>query len=154
MRSTKMLASGFGMHFEEQAAKINQMMEVAEKMRRIGKKTSNLPFQKGIIISSRSLLELYSELSIRYRVQFILTSRLNQDVLENFFSRVRALGGSNGHPSSVDFIQRTKNLIIGRAADLVVETASVKMEDDEKDLSNFKCLSQAATKLVEVQNEN
>lgn len=147
--STKKLESGFGIHFEEQAAILKAMIKVSKSMRRIGKKNSNIPFQRGIIISSQSLLNLYSELSATRQVKFILTSHVNQDALENFFSQVCALGGSNSHPSSVDFIQRTKNLIVGRAADLVVQTSSVKMEKDDGSCSTFKCLSQIATKSFE-----
>ena len=38
--STKKLESGFGIHFEEQAAILKAMIKVSESMRRIGKKNS------------------------------------------------------------------------------------------------------------------
>jgi len=103
------------------------MIETAEEMKCLGRRKSQLPFQKGIIISSKSLLQLFETLSHKRNVKFIMTSHLNQDCVENLFSQIRALGGSNSHPTSVDFIHRLKKLIVGRASDLVVETASVEM---------------------------
>nr|CAH7745564.1 unnamed protein product [Callosobruchus chinensis] len=41
----------------------------------------------------------------KYKVQYVLTSRLNQDVLENLFSYIRGMGGSNDHPSSAIFTE-------------------------------------------------
>jgi hypothetical protein len=147
--SSNKLECGFGVNLEEQMATVNKMIQVVEEMRRVGKKTANLPFQKGIVTSSRSLLTLYNELSSRHGVEFILTSHLNQDALENFFSRIRALGGSNTHPTSVDFLYRMKNLIIGKAAHLVVERAAVKVEE-EINPTEPCFLSQIATKSFEV----
>lgn len=46
-------------------------------------------FQKGIIISTKSLRALFSVL--KEELQYILTHRLNQDRLENFFSQVNIL---------------------------------------------------------------
>lgn len=46
-------------------------------------------FQKGIIISTKSLRALFPVL--KEELQYILTHRLNQDRLENFFSQVNIL---------------------------------------------------------------
>jgi len=101
--SKKQLECGFGVRLEEQTSVVLQMMKTAEEMKRVGKRgNSCVPFQKGIIISCSSLLSLHSVLSKERGVEFILTSHLNQDALENFFSRIRALGGSNTHPTSVE----------------------------------------------------
>ena len=130
------------------------MISTAETMRRVGKRNFNIPFQKGIIISSKSLLSLYEDLSARCRIEFLLTSHLNQDCLENFFSRIRALGGTNTHPTSVDFINRTKSLIVGRSSDLAVETASVRMEDDCNTNESPEFISQFVTRSITTVPEN
>ena len=58
-------------------------------------KKSLLPFQKGILLTNTSLRQLYKYMSEKYKFKYILTYRLNQDVLENFFSVIRAKGASN-----------------------------------------------------------
>jgi hypothetical protein len=131
------------------------MISTAQEMK-CDSKRKILPFQKGIIISSRSLLSLFSELKQTRTIEFILTSHLNQDCLENFFSRVRALGGTYTHPTTVECINRIRSLIIGRSSDLVVETASVKMEEDEShDLTGQSgFLSQKLTESIDGLQEN
>ena len=149
--SKKRLECGFGVHLEEQKEVVSKMIEATQNMKRVGKRGSHyVPFQKGIIISCSSLLSLYSALSKERGVEFILTSHLNQDALENFFSRVRALGGSNTHPTSVDFLHRTKSLIVGKAADLMISSAVVEMEEDYESQTGF--LSQLATSSFETNN--
>jgi len=41
---------------------------------------------------------MFEELRTLYNVRYIRTNSLNQDVCENFFSRLRALGISDDHP--------------------------------------------------------
>ena len=151
--SKKKLECGFGVHLEEQTAVIQKMMKAVEKMRCLGKRAQNLPFQKGIMISSQSLLGLREALHKRYKVDFLLTSHLNQDCIENLFSRVRALGGSYTHPTSTEFIYRMRKLIVGKASDLVIETAPVEMADDcsQPDTTGF--LSQLATRTISPGNQ-
>ena len=130
------------------------MINTAQIMRSGAKKTRNLPFQKGILISSKSLLALFDDLREKRGLEFLLTSHLNQDCLENFFSRVRALGGTNTHPTTVQFIHRLKHLIVGKSSDLVVKTAPVEMEDDNQSTENSAILSQLLTKSVDQTSED
>lgn len=50
-------------------------------------KTVLQTFQKGLLISCQSLQLLFQDLKEKYDIKYILTHRLNQDVLENFFSQ-------------------------------------------------------------------
>lgn len=127
------------------------MIKRCEEMRCVGKKTSNSPFQRGLVISSKSLLGLYDVLKQRYNIDYIMTAHLNQDCIENLFSRIRAVGGSYSHPTSVEFIHRLKKLIVGRSSELVIKTTSVQIEDDLSKTENFSFLSQKLTKGVENQ---
>ena len=125
------------------------MIQTAQVMKSGGKKSNNVPFIKGIIISSKSLLALFDSLSQQRGIEFLLTSHLNQDCLENFFSRVRALGGTNTHPTTVQFIHRVKHLIVGKSSDLVIQTAPVEMEDDQNYNESSGFISQLLTKSLE-----
>jgi hypothetical protein len=132
--SKNKLSCGFGIHLEEQASTLHKM-NAAAKSFRCDTKLGTAPFERGILISNNSLLSLFEQLKERRGVQFILTSHLNQDCLENLFSRIRSMGGSYTHPTTFEFIHRIRNLIIGRATDLAIKTESVEMEDDSSTVS-------------------
>ena len=72
------------------------------------------PFQKGIIISSLSLMNLFKELKEKYGIRYLLTRRLNQDPLEHTFGILRAINGLYDHPNSLGFKYRMKMLITGK----------------------------------------
>ena len=50
----------------------------------------------------------------KYEMTYILTYRLNQDVLENFFGAIRSKGGLNDHPSPQEFKYRLRKYILGK----------------------------------------
>ena len=52
-------------------------------------KEGKQPWQYGIACSIKATRKLHKELVINGNFSFLLTSRLNQDCLENFFSRLR-----------------------------------------------------------------
>ena len=98
-------------------------------------------------------MSLYKDLKESRGIEFLLTSHLNQDCLENFFSRVRALGGTNTHPTTVQLVHRMKHLIIGKSSDLVITTAPVDMEDDRNNnTEDSGILSQLLTKSIDPVN--
>ena len=73
-----------------------------------------LPFQKGILISCQSLVSLFDALHVRFGVKYILTRRLNQDVVESFFSVMRQMGRCYDHPTPLSFQHRLKMYIMGK----------------------------------------
>ena len=103
----------YGVDLETQNKKLREMLDECDKMR-AGENKAKLPFQNGIIISTNSLMELREYVLKKYGINFILTHRLNQDVLENFFSQVRGAGGTFDHPTSLEFKHRLRLLILGK----------------------------------------
>lgn len=93
-----------------------------------------LPCQKAFIIAGYAINQLSEYVRDRYQVNFLLTAKLNQDCLENFFSRVRRIGASS-HPNCTDFESRMKILLLG--VDIptsLTQNASVQdMEVDDAD---------------------
>ena len=78
-------------------------------------KTSLEHFQKGILISNNSLKMLLEYVNEHYEMKYILTNRLNQDVLEHFFGAIRGNGGGlNDHPSQKQFIYRLRGYLLGK----------------------------------------
>ena len=54
-----------------------------------GLKKSPMPWQTGMMCSIYSIRALHQDLVVNGDYKYILTSRVNQDALENFFSRIR-----------------------------------------------------------------
>jgi hypothetical protein len=103
----------YGIDLTTQNNTLDEMTHVIENLRAI-KRSTLLPFQKGILISNKSLKGLYEYLNEHYDLEYILTRRLNQDILENFFSYIRAMGGTNENPNPIDFKHRLKWYILGK----------------------------------------
>jgi len=64
-------------------------------------------------------------------LSFLLTAKLNQDALENVFSQIRALGGNNSHPNSVDTINRIRTLCLSKNVHAIVsDTTPIEIDAD------------------------
>ena len=116
------IAGAFGTQYDQQIESLAHMEEILVNSRVVGKK-QHLPFQKGFLLTIRSLRSLYVELKSVYNVRYILTSRLNQDLLENLFSQVRGAGAFYDHPSPVSVKHRLKTLLIGAKSSIFTTTA-------------------------------
>lgn len=94
------------------------MNEFVRNMRTPNRSTL-LPFQKGILLTNQSLKQLLQYMKEQYSsdtftVEYIITRRLSQDILENFFSYIRSMGATNDHPSPVELQNRLKWYILGK----------------------------------------
>ena len=52
-------------------------------------RTAKLPWEHGLICNINSTKALYQELVVNGPFEFLMTSKLNQDCIENLFSRIR-----------------------------------------------------------------
>lgn len=84
--------NAFGVDKENQIALLNNITPVVSATT-VGKHKALIPFQKGILLSNSSLIQMYEYMASKYDMEYILTYRLNQDVLEIFFSYIRGMGG-------------------------------------------------------------
>lgn len=61
-------------------------------------------FQKGILMSVTSIKGLQAEMRDKFGIiLYLMTHRVNQDFLDNFFSQVRGRNGPNDHPTRAYF---------------------------------------------------
>ncbi|CAD7085307.1 unnamed protein product [Hermetia illucens] len=81
----------FGLANQVQSEIITDMNRTMQDMRVKGK-IILLPFQKGILQTNKTLVELFNCLEEKYVTKYIITYRLNQDILENFLSIIRRQG--------------------------------------------------------------
>jgi hypothetical protein len=95
----------------DQAETLVRVLDMVKNMIRRDKKSIQV-FQKGIIISTISIKSLFYDMKQRYGISYILTYKVNQDVLENLFSRIRCWGGTD-HPTPLRTISRLKLIILG-----------------------------------------
>lgn len=79
---------------------------------------------------------LYRELQQQHDVKYLLTYRLNQDVLENFFGMMRAKGGLHDHPDRQEFKYRLRSYILGYNEG-VLSNSNTEV-DDTPDLDHTK----------------
>ena len=152
----KPLRHGYEVHLELQEDSLKSFKDTVlnlkvlnkdnkEKIQK-NKKTSLMHFQKGIAICCTSMLHLYHYMVQEYGISYIQTARINQDALENLFSVLRSMGGTDNRMGALSFMQRLRNYILGAGNDLTVETAVVLQTEE-----NDKLLTSEITKnLVEI----
>jgi hypothetical protein len=115
---------GLGVHEEKQIEALRNMEDLVNSMY-FGKDETSLskkPFQIGIVVSINSTLDLYTELK-KEGLSYLLTSRVNQDALENVFSQIRALGGNNTHPTSVETINRIRTICLTKNVSTILSSS-------------------------------
>ena len=60
--------------------------------------------QYGLILTIHGILMICNDLIVEdSNMTFLLTSRFNQDPIENLFAQIRAKGGNNRNPSVFEF---------------------------------------------------
>ena len=87
-----------------------------------------MPFQAGILVSIKSVIALYNELKSE-GVEYLLTTRVNQDILENNFSKTRYMGGNNTHPTAANVCDRLRLLCVSKNTSYVVNNPSVEIQE-------------------------
>lgn len=73
-------------------------------------------FQKGILMSITSLKALRIQMEEHFGYKYLLTHRLNQDCLENYFCQMRGRNvrvGFNDHPTPSECMNNMKWIILG-----------------------------------------
>ena len=139
------IKSGLGVHWKEQEKSLKEMLILMESMVVCPVKKPHQekkPFQKGIIVSIKAVLALWAELK-EEGCQFLLTHRLNQDCLENFFSCVRAMGRADTNPNPVQFCSRIRILKLSKnieAINLLVKDKKLQVsvsDDQDEDKESF-----------------
>lgn len=134
LQEAQQLKAPFGLHYQQQLDILNKMEHSILKLR-VGSAKFLYPFQRGILESIHSLKGLYHDLSgSSMRISYILTHRLNQDLIENAFSVVRKTGAFHTKPSVVDAKQRFKLLCLSMGGNMLT-TSAVQEEDNQPLLS-------------------
>uniref|UniRef100_A0A182PUU2 THAP-type domain-containing protein n=1 Tax=Anopheles epiroticus TaxID=199890 RepID=A0A182PUU2_9DIPT len=112
---------------DNQKQALRDMFELVSNMKAIGKRTMQV-FQKSILMHITSLQLLFEDMKTKHGINFISTHKLNQDVLENFFSQIRQKGGAYDHPSPLSCLYRIRMMIIGKSPTILNNHSQEKID--------------------------
>jgi len=99
-------------------------------MRCINKSNLQL-FQKALLMNingARKLLTIVQE----YGLKYLLTTKSNQDALENLFGQVRTRGGLNDHSSPLNALYRLRMIVLGKNPGVVLTSSNTNDENQEE----------------------
>ena len=75
---------------------------------RVGKARHQYPFQKGLLVTVRSVRGLLKDMQTQFGPEtYLLTRHLTQDKLESVFGLMRGCGGYNQNPNPTEARVRT-----------------------------------------------
>lgn len=80
-------------------------------------------------MSNTATQMLFEDVKKRFEVTYLLTYRLNQDVLENFFGVIRGKGGLHDHPDPLEFKYRLRSYILGRNEGSLSAAGNVEIDN-------------------------
>lgn len=80
------------------------------------------------INGTKALLKVLQQNGLKY----LLTSKINQDALENLFSQLRSRGGLNDHPSPLNALFRIRLIILGKNPGIVSNQSNTADKNDEE----------------------
>lgn len=93
-----------------------------------------IPSVQGWLMNISALQALWNDVSLKYDLQFLLTRRINQDCLENFFCCIRKAGGNNYTPN----VQQLKNAMKNVVCNYMLSDAyNGNCDDDVTPLMSF-----------------
>lgn len=99
---------------------------------------NNFPCIDGWLLNINSLKCLWQDVKENHDFKFLLTNRINQDCLENFFAAIRNTGGSNDSPTTQQFIGGIKNVVCNN---LLKKPLNSNCTDDSTEILEFLSFS-------------
>lgn len=97
------------------------------KSLKVAESRAHIPCLSGWLMNINALTLLWEILKSEYNFSFLLTSRLNQDSLENLFSVIRGRGGHRDNPDPVHFHSAFKQVLV---QNMFVPAPSSNCQDD------------------------
>jgi hypothetical protein len=82
------------------------------KSRTTGLVKDNLPFKQGLMMTINALSAVCRDLIEKQGFQFVMTSRFNQDVVENWFSCIRGKGRNNDSSTTLEYESASKSIAV------------------------------------------
>ncbi|KAL8599881.1 hypothetical protein ACOMHN_025413 [Nucella lapillus] len=116
------------------------LLETLECLKSVKSGSSrSLPCLIGWQLAIHTLLGLFEELHTEHGVRFLMTDRLNQDCLENFFSCIRGKGGHLDNPDATQFRLFFRQLMVDKF--FLHSPGSSCRDDNDSFLLTLTCVS-------------
>ena len=128
---------------------VDTCSDYLSKLKSGGKSTKIQPCITGWLMTIQSMKQLWLDLFQNYGQKFLLTSRFNQDAIENLFARIRGRGGFRDNPSAMEFRAAFRQII----AQELFETKSSNT-NCEVDFDSILLQVQKMSEHSELQNES
>jgi len=109
-------------------AHLQKCTQLLGALKVVGSRAS-VPCVAGWLMNINALRIIWSALKSEYNISFLLTSRLNQDSLENLFSIIRGRGGHRDNPGPVHFQSAFKQVIVQNMF-MPAASANCRAEDE------------------------
>lgn len=104
--------NAYGTNLDKQSNVLNSMSEVFKELR----VRTHTFFQKGLLLSIASLKSilpyLLNKYNNKFKIEYLITRRFNQDIIEIFFSYIRRMGYTYDHPPFLEFANRLRKYIL------------------------------------------
>lgn len=142
---TLLLKKPYGIHIDQQNAALERMAQLVRTMIPCTKSTMQV-FQKGIIMSTKSLQLMFEAMKEKYDCKYILTKHINQDCLESHFGHIRSKGGLDDQPSPLNCLYRIKLITLGKNA-VQIKRNTNTVEDDGAQYLVARALNNAGLKI-------
>ena len=105
---------------------LNEFIELVTNMK-VGKKGQWKPFQTGILITTKSIIELSAFLLNNRKYKFVMAGRFSQDCLENIFSALRVRN------PVLNALQFKNNLKIVSVSSYMKDTSTSSYKEDDRE---------------------
>lgn len=122
----------FGQDLQKQLEVLDTVYEMTSQMRKKGStsESARLPFQDGILRNCKALPLLLQDLRDMFPEEknlVIHTQTLNQDILESFFSVIRAFGATFTAPDPLQFRYRLRRYLATRFPETILSGSSTNV---------------------------
>jgi hypothetical protein len=111
----------------------------------------NPPCINALIQSLRATINIYEDVLIKNEDGFLLTTRLNQDPIENLFGVIRRRSGFNSNPSAKEFRRNLQHCMSIR---LMTPPKSSNCEPDDDDILNVADCNETPPPVQEFNESN
>ena len=93
---------------QQQLDRMVLLKELSREWRVVGGRRP--PCFEGLLQNINAVMAMHANLVVGGPLTFLMTGRINQDCIENFFSQIRAKGGHRFNPSAKEFRYAYRNL--------------------------------------------
>lgn len=118
MHSTDGLAKPYGKYLQVQNEFLDDMYTTILNLSILQEQEEVENFQLGVLISIKSLKNLFQDLKLKYKIPYLLTAKLNKDSFETLIAEFHAEEKHPGHPTPLKAMHYVKRVMFANCLGL------------------------------------